>query len=395
MIQRAAADALKRLAGQFPVVGITGPRQSGKSTLATMVFPDKEYVSFDDRDTRLLASASPRDFLRAFPDGAVIDEAQKVPELFDAVKYDVDRGTFTPGKFILTGSSQFRLKENMSDSLAGRVAFLKLLPFSIHELRNESLLPEDPFEFFVKGQYPPLYDGNKRFNAADWFDNYLESYLELDVRDQINVSNLQTFKRFIQICAVYSGGLLSMDEIARDTGVSAPTVKSWLSILEASYIIHFLHPDTKQLGPSLIKTPKLFFTDTGLLCHLLRMETAKELILSRDRGKVIETGAVAELLKYRCNAGRNPDLTFYRDTGGLEVDAVADWKRTFVVEIKGSSETEKKYSAGVRKYLTRRGDDTVKGNVFYLGDLTCDINGVKYVGWKDWGESGACGGDPD
>lgn len=386
MIERTAKNALLRLASQFAVIGITGPRQSGKSTLAKMAFPEKRYISFDDKTVRELAAANPTDFLLAFPDGAIIDEAQKVPEIFDAVKYHVDRGTFTPGKYILTGSNQFNLKQNMTDSLAGRAAFLKLLPFSIGELKDSNLLNDNVYETIFKGFYPPLHDTTKHFSPNDWFNSYVDTYLDLDVESQINYSNLSVFKKFIQICATYSGQMLSMDSIARGIGVSAPTVKQWLSILESSFIIHFLEPDTQNLGKSLVKTPKLYFIDSGLLCHLLRIESVEELILHPNKGAIVETFAIAELLKGRLNQGKHPNLTYFRDQKGFEVDTIADWKRTFAIEIKSTIEAEQKLSKNARDYLALRGDDGTRGAVFYLGDLTCTINGIDYVSWKDWGE---------
>jgi len=386
MIERTAKNALLRLASQFAVIGITGPRQSGKSTLAKMTFPEKRYLSFDDKTIRELAAANPMDFLLAFPNGAIIDEAQKVPEIFDAVKYHVDQGSFTPGKFILTGSNQFNLKQNMTDSLAGRAAFLRLLPFSIGELKNGNLLSNNVYETIFKGFYPPLHDTAKHFSPDDWFNSYVDTYLDLDVESQINYSNLSVFKKFIQICATYSGQLLSMDSIARGIGVSAPTVKQWLSILESSFIIHFLEPDTQNLGKSLVKTPKLYFIDSGLLCHLLRIESVEKLILHPNKGAVVETFALGELLKVRLNQGKHPNLTYFRDQKGFEVDTIADWKRTFAIEIKSTIEAEQKLSKNARDYLALRGDDGTRGAVFYLGDLTCTINGIDYVSWKDWGK---------
>ena len=372
MIERTAKDALLRLASQFTVVGITGPRQSGKTTLAKMAFPEKRYISFDDKNL-------------AFPDGAIIDEAQKVPEIFDAVKYHIDQNAFTPGKFILTGSNQFNLKQNMTDSLAGRAAFLKLLPFSIGELQNGNMLGSNVYEMIFKGCYPPLYDSDKHFMVDDWFNSYVDTYLDLDVESQINYSNLSVFKKFIQICATYSGQMLSMDSIARGIGVSAPTVKQWLSILESSFIIHLLEPDTQNLGKSLVKTPKLYFIDSGLLCHLLRIESVEELILSEHKGAIIESFAIAEMLKNRLNLGKQPNLTFYRDQKGFEVDTIADWKHTIAIEIKSTIEAEQNLSKNTRDYLALRGNDGCRGAVFYLGDLTLSINGIDYVSWKDWG----------
>ena len=386
MITRTAQDALLRLASQFPVIGVTGPRQSGKSTLTKATFPDKRYISFDDKSMRELAQSNPSDFVSAFPNGAIIDEAQKVPEIFDAVKMHVDSTDYQPGKFILTGSSQLRLKTNMTDSMAGRAAFLKLLPFSVKELREAESLPDDPYSLIYSGQYPPLYDRQKHFIVEDWFESYIDTYLDLDVRDQINPSNLATFKRFIQVCAVHSGQLLSMDSIARDVGVSAPTIKNWLSILETSFIIHFLEPDTNNLGKSIVKTPKLYFVDSGLLCHLLRLDSKEELLLSRHKGAVVETFAVAELLKHRMNLGKKPNLTFYRDVKGFEVDTIADWKHTFAVEIKSASAPESKLSENTRKYLRLRNDANARSAVFYLGNLSMSINGTDFVGWRDWDE---------
>ena len=386
MVIRTAKDALLRLAAQFPVIGITGPRQSGKSTLAKAVFSDKRYVTFDDRAMRTLAASNPNDFIMAFPDGAIIDEAQKVPEIFDAIKLHVDREQSAPGKFILTGSSQFRLKENMTDSLAGRAAFLKLLPFSIHELKTAGLLPENPYELIFSGQYPPLYDTNRHFIREDWYENYLDTYVDLDVRDQINSGNLSVFKKFVQICALQSGQLLSMEGIAKAVGISAPTVKSWLSILETSFIIHFLEPNTNNLGKSIVKTPKLYFVDSGLLCHLLRLETKEDLLLSRYKGAAVETFAVAELLKHRMNRAQKANLTFFRDSKGFEVDTIADWNRTFAIEIKSSNAPEAKLSANTKKYLQLLDDETAKNVVFYLSDISMNINGTAYVSWRDWEE---------
>ncbi|MBR2661530.1 MAG: ATP-binding protein [Clostridia bacterium] len=385
MISRKAKDTLLRLCAQFPVVGITGPRQSGKTTLATSAFPDKKYISFDDRSMRDLASSNAVDFLTAFPNGAILDEAQKVPEIFDALKLLVDRNKWEPGKFVLTGSSQFKLKQNMSDSMAGRAAFLNLLPFSLPELMCADLRGEDAYRLIHLGMYPPLHDPEKHFIPYDWFESYIDTYLERDVRELINPSNLATFRKFIQVCAVHSGQLLSMESIAGSVGVSAPTIKSWLSILEKSFIIHFLEPDSNNLGKTVVKTPKLYFVDSGLLCHLLRLETKEDLLLSRHKGAVVETFAVSELMKQRMNEGRKPNLTFFRDDHGFEVDMIADWKHTFAIEIKSASATEKKLSVNTRKYLELRKDHEAKSAVFYLGDVTMTINDTTYVSWKDWG----------
>ena len=384
MIDRIAANTLKRLATQFPVVCITGPRQSGKTTLAKMVFPDKKVVSFDEKSLREIAKSNPDDFLLAFPDGAIIDEAQKVPEIFDAIKLNVDRNKYQFGKYILTGSSQFKLRQNVSDSLSGRAAYLRLMPFSIGELKSAGLLGNSAYNAIIRGQYPPLYDEQNSFDPKLWFENYLDTYLEMDVLDQITPSNLSVFKKFIQICALYSGQILSMEGIARDIRVSAKTVQSWLSILENSYIIHLVEPDTMNLGKNLIKSPKLYFVDSGLLCHLLRLERVEDVVLDRKKGAIVETFAISELLKQKYNIGEKPNLTFFRDYKGFEVDTIANWSHSFAIEIKSDSNAEKKLSANLRKYLKLRNNPSVSGTIMYLGDYKFNIDEIQYLPWMEW-----------
>ena len=384
MIERFAKQTIIRLSQQFSVVAVTGPRQSGKSTLVQETFPDKRYVTFDDKSVRELAASNPRDFIKAFKDGVIIDEAQKVPEIFDALKLVVDSEDYNPGKYILTGSSQFKLKKKIKESLSGRIGIVNLLPLSIAELSESGILGDDAYDYAFNGFYTPFYDEKKHFDREDWFENYIDTYIERDVADEIRVSNLSQFKKFIQFCAIYSGQMLNMESISREIGVSANTIKSWLSILENSFIVHLLEPDTNNLGRSIVKTPKLYFVDVGLLCYLLRIESKEELLLSRYKGAVVETMAVAELLKSRFNKGRKAELTYFRDTNGFEVDVIADWHKTYALEVKSDFETEKKQSANVRKYIELR-DTEINGSVYYLGDITCDINNIKYVSWKDWG----------
>ena len=349
-----------------------------------MAFPQKRYVSLDDKNMREIARSNPQDFLRAFPDGAIIDEAQKVPEIFDAIKLIVDSSEHRPGKYILTGSSQFRLKENITDSLAGRIGMIRLLPFSIQELKNAGLLSDDAYDYVWGGFYPPLYDESKHFLRDDWFENYIDTYMDLDVKDQINPSNVNAFRKLLQVCATRSGQMVNYDDLSRSIGVSAVTIKSWLSILEASYIIHFLEPDSNNLGKSVVKTPKLYFIDSGLMCYLLRLDSKEELLLNDHKGAAVETMAVSELLKNRFNKGKKANLTFFRDKNGFEVDTIADWKHTFAIEVKSNSDTEKRISSNVKKYIELRSDG-VEGQVYYLGELTCDVNDIRYVSWKDWG----------
>lgn len=383
MIKREAKDALIRLSEQFPIVAITGPRQSGKTTLAKETFPNKKYVSFDDQNMRNIAMSNPDDFLLAFPDGAIIDEAQKVPGIFSALKKAVDEVNWEPGKYVVTGSSQFRLKENINETLAGRIGTIKLLPFSIQELKENSMLKSNAYEMAFTGFYPPLHDENKKFQIDDWYDNYIDTYIDMDVRDQIRPSHLSSFKKFVQECAIYSGQILNMDSISKAVGVSAVTIKEWLSILENSFLIHMIEVDNNDLGKQLIKSPKLYFIDTGLLCHLLRIENYQDLILNNRKGAIIETMAVSELLKKRFNEARKANLTYFRDKNGYEVDIIADWKKTYAIEVKCNNESEAKLSKNVRKYVELKGANT-DAKVYYLGNISIKVNNVEYISWIDW-----------
>lgn len=226
LVKRTAEEALSRLAGQFPIIAILGPRQSGKTTLAKDAFPNKQYLTFDDKRVRDIAQANPQDFIEALPSGAILDEVQKVPEIFDAIKLIIDRGEYTPGKFILTGSSQFRIRENISDSLAGRIGIITLLPFSIEELAQDNNLINDPYSYVFQGFYPPLYDKSKHFLRDDWFENYIATYIDLDIKDQIKPSNVNAFHKLLQLCATMSGQMVNYETLSKSIGVSSVTVKA-------------------------------------------------------------------------------------------------------------------------------------------------------------------------
>lgn len=384
MIDREAKSSIENLARQFPVVGITGPRQSGKTTLAKAIFPNKKYITFDDISVRDFAKNSPLDFLRAFSDGAIIDEAQKVPEIIDTIKLVVDEGEYMPGKFILTGSGQFRPRRGMSESLAGRAAYFSLLPFTISEINPSERNIDSIYELILRGQYPPLYDENKNFKPEDWFDGYIDTYLDIDVRDEINISNLAEFKRFIKICALYSGAIISLDSISKHLAVSSPTIKHWLSILERSYIVHLLPAMTGNIGKTLIKTPKLYFMDTGLLCHLLGVDNKSELLLSQHKGHIVETFVISEILKRRYNNNNKGCVFFYRDKDKLEVDLIIEDKESFAVEIKSDSSPNPKHTRKLKRFMNAQDNTEYKGYVFYLGDIRIKQDQIEYIPWEEW-----------
>lgn len=317
IIPRLAASAVERLAKGFPVVAITGPRQSGKTTLTRQLFAHKPYVSLENPDQRQFASEDPKRFLAQFSDGAVIDEVQRVPTLFSWLQGLVDDRQ-RMGDFVLTGSSQFELVRHMTQSLAGRVGRVELLPLQGIELRNAGQQPESLDEQMVKGHYPALY--SRDLLPQDWFANYAATYVERDVRQLLQIKDLQLFQRFLRLAAARSGQLLNLSALGADAGVSSVTAREWIGVLEASYLVMRLPPYFENFGKRLVKTPKLYFLDTGLMCWLLGIHSAGVLSTHPMRGHIFETMMVVEAYKAVLNQGRPAELYFWRDRAGDEID---------------------------------------------------------------------------
>ncbi|RME64828.1 MAG: ATP-binding protein, partial [Nitrospirae bacterium] len=307
MIKRHLEPKLIELARTFPVVTVTGPRQSGKTTLVKWAFPEYDYVSLEDPDEREFATEDPRGFLRRFSKGVVFDEVQKTPHLLSYIQGIVDSNP-KAGQFILTGSNQFRLLNKISQSLAGRTAILYLLPFSFREILGYP--PEDPCtlktkkinpqgwsleEVLFKGFYPPIHDRSLPPHA--WLSGYHQTYIERDVREVLNIGNLDTFHRFIRLCATRAGQLLNLSSLAVDAGISHTTARTWLSVLQASFILYTLQPHFANFSKRIIKTPKLYFYDTGLLCYLLRIRTPEELMTHPMKGHIFENFIITEFYK--------------------------------------------------------------------------------------------------
>ncbi len=337
MIKRILSAKLAEAAKQYPVLTITGPRQSGKTTLVRAVFKDCPYVSLEDPDNAQIAQDDPRGFLGQYPDKLIIDEAQRVPKLFSYIQTIVDSEN-RPGRFILTGSHNFLLMEKVTQSLAGRCAIFHLLPLSRAELHGNSCLdiestdkppqtktdksPKDLYEMLFAGFYPRIYDWH--LEPQEWLQDYVHSYIERDVRLISNVGDVETFQRFMGLCAARSGQIVNITSLASDCGIATATAKRWLSILECSFIIKLLRPHYRNFNKRLIKSPKLYFTDTGLLCHLLKIRTAEGLHQSDMRGTIFETWVISEFLKNFYNRRREPDIFFWRDTNANEVDLLID-----------------------------------------------------------------------
>ena len=332
MIPRKLADKARQLAGWFPVVSVTGPRQSGKSTLVREVFPDFDYLNLEDPQLRTAALDDPVGFIRSRPGKLIIDEAQYAPDLFSMIQVVSDERN-EPGQYVLSGSQNFLLLKRITQSLAGRVGILRLLPLSYGEaLAAEPGLTADGFMF--SGGYPRLHATG--MPAEVFFDAYVSTYIERDAGDYLDVRNLDAFRKFLGLCALNAGNLVNYAKLADGVEVSASTVRSWLSILESSYIAFELMPYHTNARKRLTKTPKLYFHDTGLLCHLLGIGSLAELLVSPHLGMVFENLVVAETLKRHFNEGRTPGLFFYRDDSKVEVDLVdaTDPSRPELVEIK-------------------------------------------------------------
>ncbi|MBM6999923.1 ATP-binding protein [bacterium] len=351
MIPRAIAPRALQLSRWFPVVSVTGPRQSGKSTLVREVFSDYAYVNLEDPQTRQQALSDPVGFIRNRPNRLIIDEVQLAPELFSMIQVVSDESN-TPGQYVLSGSQNFLLLKQITQSLAGRVGLLGLLPFSFTEAKEgEGDLTPD--SFMLRGGYPRLYDVD--VPQATYFSAYVKTYVERDVQDYLGVRALASYRTLLELCAQCVGSLLNVTRLANDVGASRESVNSWLSMLESSYVLFRLRPYHANLRKRLTKTPKLYFYDTGLLCYLLRIRTLDQLLTSPYLGMVFENLVIEERMKTHLNAGRDPDLYFYRDDNKVEVDLVdmTDADHGLLAEIK-SSQT---YWSGFSRHLRVVGDE--------------------------------------
>jgi uncharacterized protein len=383
MIARDAERLIRRHLKGFPIVTITGPRQSGKTTLVRAIFPDKPYFSLEDPDIRQLAMDDPRGFLARMPEGAVLDEVQRAPDILSYLQSHVDeRGRI--GLFLLTGSQHFGLISDITQSLAGRTAFVELLPFSLNELDQAKIRPPDLEEMLFFGGYPPLYD--RGLSPGDWMPAYVTAYLERDVRQLLKVQDLDSFQRFLRLCAGRSGQLLNLSSLATDCGITHNTAKSWISVLEASFIVFRLRPHHVNFRKRLVKSPKLYFHDSGLLCWLLGIQNAEQIKTHPLRGAIFETFIVSEIKRSCLNRALNIDLYFWRDSNGREVDLVADsGGRLMPVEIKSGQTVNRNFFQNLEHWMGLAKDAAAFPTLIYGGDWETVRKGVRILGWDKAG----------
>jgi len=378
MIKREVSPKIIQYSKQYPVVMITGPRQSGKTTICKALFPRKKYVSLESMETRNFAISDPKGFLSQFPDGAVLDEIQRAPELTSYIQGIVDEKS-KPGMFILTGSQNFELMSSLSQSLAGRMAIVRLLPFSLAEAYKnpEKQKLED---VIYRGLYPRIHD--RRLNPTEASSFYTSTYIERDIRSIIKVHDLLRFETFLKLCAGRSGQLLNLTSLGNDCGISHNTAKSWITLLEASFIVKLLPPYHMNIKKRLVKSPKLFFIDTGLAAFLMGINDASQIKTHPLRGNLFETLVFSELLKSRYNAGKTENLSFYRDSNGNEVDfIIEEGNNLYCYEAKSSTTI----SSDMFKSLFLLESEIRKEtylNTIYGGDESYKREGVNVKSWK-------------
>lgn len=345
MISRLILHTAKETLRQFRAVCITGPRQSGKTTLSKQLFAGKPYVNFENPDVQKLADESPRAFLHKYRNGAVFDEVQRVPHIFRYLQGVLDNNN-KRGQFILTGSNNFLLQEQVSQSLAGRAGYLSLLPLSYAELSKTKYATSEANKNILTGGYPEIW--NQKLSPGIWLNSYMQTYIQRDVRLLRNITNMAAFNRFVYLCANYAGQILNRDELAKQTGVDTKTILAWLGLLENSYIIFQLQPWYNNLNKRIIKSPKLFFYDTGLLCHLLGIKSVTALQQNNAYGAIFENWIISELRKNNFNSGLNDGMYFFRDSTGNEVDLIMERDgETIAIEIKASKKFDNSMVRGL------------------------------------------------
>ncbi|WP_293311389.1 ATP-binding protein [Pedobacter sp. UBA5917] len=365
---------------KFPIIALTGPRQSGKTTLLKNIFKDYRYISLENPDVRAFATEDPNGFLNEYNDKVIFDEVQRVPLLFSYLQSIVDESKIM-GQFILSGSQNFHLMRGITQSLAGRVALFKLLPFDLTELKTNNLLEDSYATACVKGFYPAIYD--RDIQPSVYFANYIQTYVEKDVTELLNIKDLRTFRTFIGLCANQAGQLLNLSSLANDCNISQPTAKSWLSVLESSYIIYLLQPYYENFNKRLVKTPKLYFYDTGLLCHLLKINTSEALTKNRLKGNIFENMVIAEFQKQNYHNYLNNEYYFWQDSNANEIDLLEPTSDGYsIFEIKATQTVTPDLFKNMDKFEANANPKKVEKTLIYGGLENQKRSKHKVLSWK-------------
>jgi len=381
MIKRDLENQVIKAAGQFPVVTMTGPRQSGKSTLCKMLFPNYSYVNLEAPDIRRIATEDPRGFLKQFKDGVILDEIQRCPQLPSYLQVIVDENP-AKGKWILTGSQNLTLLESISQSLAGRTAVLHLLPLTYNEIQRFGHYDYDINKIILTGGYPAIWD--RKIPVADWQSAYVATYIERDIRSISKITDLAVFQRFVELCAGRTGQLLNLSQLGVDAGVSQPTAKSWINVLETSFIIFRLPPFFTNLRKRIVKMPKLVFFDSGLVCWLLGIHTAEQLKIHPLRGAIFETWVISEILKQRANKGIKGGVFFYRDRHGKEIDLLLESEENLIIAEAKAGQTIPVDALGKSLKLVNElsKNKPAKTIIIYGGEMLNTIKDVLFLPWN-------------
>ncbi len=380
MIDRAIASHVLQLAAQFPVVSVSGPRQSGKTTLVRQIFPQLTYLNLEDIELRQLAERDPKQFLGRYSGGLILDEAQYVPALFSYIQLEADRRQ-RPGEFVLTGSQNFLFMEKITQSLAGRVALFNLLPFSMQELQGTAFQREQWLDYLFTGMYPRVYESG--IDPIYYYPNYIQSYVERDVRQLVNVADWSKFRTFLELCAGRVGQLYNQHSLGNELGIDHKTAARWFSLLETSFIAFTLRPYHRNFNKRILKTPKIYFYDTGLACSLLGIRTPEQLDRHPLKGPLFENFMIVEVFKNFLNRGIRPNLYFWRDQTGNEIDLVADeGGRMYPIEIKSAQTFHAEFWKGIRYFNALTGNDPGLSYLIYGGTQSLDSEQGNLRSWN-------------
>lgn len=383
-LKRNIKKSIDLLIGKYPILAITGPRQSGKTTFLKTTLENYRYVNLENPDVRRYAETDPNGFLNEFDQFVIFDEVQRVPILFSYLQDRVDSSGIM-GQFILSGSQNFHLMQNITQSLAGRVAIFKLFPFDHNELAAGNWFQHDSFtKNLIKGYYPAIYD--REIPSKTFYANYIQTYVQRDVSELIHVRDLRSFQNFLSLCAARAGQLLNLNALANECGISQPTAKSWLSALENSFLVFLLHPYHKNFSKRVVKTPKLYFYDTGLLCHLLKINDPKKLSLDPFKGALFENQMIAEYMKQMHHSNELHDIWFWRDSAGNEVDLLIETDEgTSIIEIKASETILPNMFKGLTHFENISDWKGLYKQLVYAGSIEQNRSLGKVVSWKNFG----------